>query len=59
MLLLNLASSLIILNLFQFFLHQFAVLLSLIIVAEIAAAIAGYVFRNKVSAEFHSFFNVI
>lgn len=28
---------------------QFAVLLSLIIIIEIAAAITGYVFRNKVS----------
>lgn len=34
------------------FCPQFAVLLSLIIVVEIAAAIAGYVFRNKVSWRF-------
>lgn len=30
---------------------QFAVLLSLIIIIEIAAAIAGYVFRGKVSPD--------
>lgn len=32
-------------------LSQFAILLSLVILVEIAAAIAGYVFRGKVSVE--------
>ncbi len=35
------------------FFPQFAVFLSLIIIVEIAAAIAGYMFRKKVSVEFH------
>lgn len=30
---------------------QFSILLTLIIIVEIAAAIAGYIFRNKVSVE--------
>lgn len=31
------------------FSSQFAVILSLVIIVQIAAAIAGYIFRNKVS----------
>lgn len=38
-----------------FLLPQFAVLLSLIVIVEIAAAIVGYVFRNKVSVEYICF----
>lgn len=32
---------------------QFAILLSLVIIVEIAAAIAGYIFRNKVSEKYY------
>lgn len=34
---------------FPLFYYQFAVLLAIIFLVEIAAAIAGYVFRNKVN----------
>lgn len=39
--------------LFLYFLPpQFAILLTLVIIVEIAAAIAGYIFRNKVRSTF-------
>lgn len=37
----------------RFFSPQFAILLGLIILVEFAAAIAGYIFRNKVGAKIH------